>query len=111
MGDKLSEINLTSPTCLQEIHRGSDIIPGAVFWDNLKENKNSSKEANVVLSLDFGTKKIGVCIVQKPIRDKAPPLPVLKNDEHLFDNLDEVINEWLPNFCIIGKPKENERKL
>ncbi len=40
LGDKLSEINLTSPTCLQEIHRGSDINPGAVFWDNLKENKN-----------------------------------------------------------------------
>ena len=40
LGDKLSEINLTSPTCLQEIHRGSDINPGALFWDNLKENKN-----------------------------------------------------------------------
>ena len=40
LGDKLSEINLTSPTCLQEIDRGSDINPGEIFWDNLEENKN-----------------------------------------------------------------------
>ena len=64
-----------------------------------------SKQANVVLSLDFGTKKIGVCIAET-YTGQSSPLPVLKNDEHLFDNLDEVINEWLPNFCIIGKPKE-----
>ena len=39
LGNKLSEINFTSPTCLQEIHRGSDINPGTFFWDNLKEKK------------------------------------------------------------------------
>ena len=37
LGDKLSEINLTSPTCLQEIHRGSEINPAKIFWDNLVE--------------------------------------------------------------------------
>ena len=58
-----------------------------------------------MLSLDFGTKKIGVCIAET-YTGQSSPLPVLKNDEHLFDNLDKVINEWLPNFCIIGKPKE-----
>jgi len=64
-----------------------------------------SKQANVVLSLDFGTKKIGLCIAET-YTGQSSLLPVLKNDEHLFDNLDKVINEWLPNFCIIGKPKE-----
>ena len=64
-----------------------------------------SKQAKVVLSLDFGTKKIGVCIAET-YTGQSSPLPVLKNDDHLFDNLDEVIKEWLPNFCIIGKPKE-----
>ena len=64
-----------------------------------------SKQAKVVLSLDFGTKKIGVCIAETYM-GQSSPLPVLKNDEHLFDNLDDMINEWLPNFCIIGKPKE-----
>ena len=67
-----------------------------------------SKQANVVLSLDFGTKKIGACIAET-YTGQSSPLPVLKNDEHLFDNLDEVINEWLPNFCIIGKPKEMKK--
>ena len=37
LGDKLSEINLTSPTCLQEIHRGSEINPAEIFWNNLIE--------------------------------------------------------------------------
>lgn len=37
LGDKLSEINLTSPTCLQEIHRGSEINPAEIFWNNLVE--------------------------------------------------------------------------
>ena len=58
-----------------------------------------------MLSLDFGTKKIGVCIAET-YTGQSSPLPVLKNDEHLFDNLDKIINEWLPNLCIIGKPKE-----
>ena len=41
-----------------------------------------SKQANVVLSLDFGTKKIGVCIAET-YTGQSSPLPVLKNDEHL----------------------------
>jgi glutathione synthase len=36
LGTKLSEINITSPTCLQEIHNNSDLNPAAIFWDNLK---------------------------------------------------------------------------
>ncbi len=64
-----------------------------------------SKQANVVISLDFGTKKIGVCIAET-YTGQSSPLPVLKNDDNLFNNLDDVINEWLPNFCIIGKPRK-----
>ena len=37
LGEKLSEINLTSPTCLQEIHNNSDLDPAKLFWDNLKK--------------------------------------------------------------------------
>ena len=33
---KLSEINITSPTCLQEIHNNSDLNPAAIIWDNKK---------------------------------------------------------------------------
>lgn len=35
LGGKLSELNITSPTCLQEIDNNSDSNPGRVFWDNL----------------------------------------------------------------------------
>ena len=37
LGGQLSEINITSPTCLQEIHKNSDLDPAKVFWDNLKK--------------------------------------------------------------------------
>ena len=37
LGGRLSEINITSPTCLQEIHKNSDLDPAKVFWDNLKK--------------------------------------------------------------------------
>lgn len=35
LGKKLSEINITSPTCLQEIHKNSDLNPSKIFWDNI----------------------------------------------------------------------------
>ena len=38
LGGKLSEINLTSPTCLQEIHKNSDLDPAKIFWDNLRKS-------------------------------------------------------------------------
>ncbi len=39
LGGKLSEINITSPTCLQEIHKNSDLNPAKIFWDNLDKDK------------------------------------------------------------------------
>ena len=35
LGEKLSEINITSPTCLQEIHKNTDLNPSKFFWDNI----------------------------------------------------------------------------
>ena len=35
LGEKLSEINITSPTCLQEIHKNTDLNPSKIFWDNI----------------------------------------------------------------------------
>tara|TARA_B100001989_G_scaffold53971_1_gene35362 strand:- start:4210 stop:5145 length:936 start_codon:yes stop_codon:yes gene_type:complete len=39
LGGRLSEINITSPTCLQEIHKNSDLNPAKLFWDNLDKDK------------------------------------------------------------------------
>ena len=38
LGGKLSELNITSPTCLQEINNASDINPSEVFWDGLGDS-------------------------------------------------------------------------
>ena len=39
LGGWLSEINITSPTCLQEIHKNSDLDPAKIFWDTLNINR------------------------------------------------------------------------
>ena len=39
LGGWLSEINITSPTCLQEIHKNSDLDPAKIFWDSLKKDR------------------------------------------------------------------------
>ena len=39
LGAWLSEINITSPTCLQEIHKNSDLDPAKIFWDSLKKDR------------------------------------------------------------------------
>ena len=39
LGGWLSEINITSPTCLQEIHKNSDLNPAKIFWDSLDKNR------------------------------------------------------------------------
>ena len=39
LGVWLSEINITSPTCLQEIHKNSDLDPAKIFWDSLKKDR------------------------------------------------------------------------
>ena len=38
LGGKLSELNITSPTCLQEINNAADINPSEVFWDGLGDS-------------------------------------------------------------------------
>ena len=39
LGGWLSEINITSPTCLQEIHKNSDLDPAKIFWDSLNKDR------------------------------------------------------------------------
>ena len=39
LGGWLSEINITSPTSLQEIHKNSDLNPAKIFWDSLDSSR------------------------------------------------------------------------
>ena len=61
------------------------------------------KDAKVVLSLDYGTKKIGICIAET-YTGQTKPLPIVKNDKSLHKSLDTLVEEWKPNLLIIGVP-------
>ena len=62
-----------------------------------------SKEAKVVLSLDYGTKNIGTCIAET-YTGQTKPLPVIKNNGSFHDVLDKLVREWRPNIVLIGVP-------
>lgn len=57
------------------------------------------------LSLDFGTKKIGIAIGQT-ITKGVTPLAVLaiKNHQLPFSQIDEYIKQWMPRAIIVGMP-------
>ncbi len=62
-----------------------------------------SKEAKVVLSIDYGTKNIGTCIAET-YTGQTKPLPIIKNDDSLYGALDRLLKEWNPNIVIVGIP-------
>ena len=62
-----------------------------------------SKEAKVVLSIDYGTKNIGTCIAET-YTGQTKPLPIIKNDDSLYGALDKLLKEWNPNIVIVGIP-------
>ena len=62
-----------------------------------------SKQAKVVLSLDYGTKKIGICVAET-FTGQTKPLPVIKNNNSLFENLNRLHEDWRPNLILIGIP-------
>ena len=63
------------------------------------------KEAKVVLTIDYGTKKIGVCI-SETLTGHSKALPVVANNQNMFDTFDKIITDWLPNICVIGVPSK-----
>tara|TARA_B100000963_G_C22589911_1_gene654965 strand:- start:535 stop:1485 length:951 start_codon:yes stop_codon:yes gene_type:complete len=46
LGNYISELNITSPTCLQEINNSSECNPGEIFWKDLIEIKKSEYKRN-----------------------------------------------------------------
>ena len=62
-----------------------------------------SKQAKVVLSLDYGTKNIGICVAET-FTGQTKPLPVIKNNNSLFENLNRLHEDWRPNLILIGVP-------
>ena len=61
------------------------------------------KQAKVVLSLDYGTKNIGVCIAET-YTGLTKPLPAITNNKTVFENLNKLLETWRPNLVLIGIP-------
>lgn len=55
------------------------------------------------LGIDFGLVKVGVAL-SDPLQIIASPLTVLKNDQNLFKNIQDILNDYQINKIIIGNP-------
>ena len=62
-----------------------------------------SKKAEVVICFDYGTKKIGACIGET-YTGACSPLKVIKNDSTLVEGIKNLVDEWNPNFILVGMP-------
>jgi len=65
--------------------------------------KTLSKKAEVVICFDYGTKKIGACIGET-YTGACSPLKVIKNDSTLVEGIKNLVEEWNPNFILVGMP-------
>jgi len=64
-----------------------------------------SKKAEVVICFDYGTKKIGACIGET-YTGACSPLKVIKNDSTLVEGIKNLVDEWNPNFILVGMPSK-----
>jgi putative Holliday junction resolvase len=64
-----------------------------------------SKKAEVVICFDYGTKKIGACIGET-YTGACSPLKVIKNDSTLVEGIKNLVEEWNPNFILVGMPSK-----
>ena len=72
-------------------------------WFRQQQVKVLGKEAKVVLSLDYGTKNIGICVAET-YTGQTKPLPAIENNSALFGKLNELLEDWKPNLVLIGIP-------
>ncbi len=59
---------------------------------------------NRYLGIDYGDARVGIAI-SDPLHITAYPLTTLKNDEHLFENLDDIFCDYNFSGIIIGYPR------
>ncbi len=62
------------------------------------------------IGIDFGLKNIGVSVGQS-ITNTASALKTIHiNNKFTWDELDDIINKWLPKAIIIGRPLTEDGK-
>jgi putative Holliday junction resolvase len=63
-----------------------------------------------ILGIDFGTKKLGLALLETD-SEIASPLPILKNDQYLFEKLAAIIKSYRVTQIVLGLPSyENTQK-
>ncbi len=63
-----------------------------------------------ILGIDFGTKKLGVAILETT-SEVCSPLPLVKNDDFLWNSLEKIIADYRIKQVIMGMPSyENTAK-
>lgn len=56
-----------------------------------------------ILGIDFGTKKLGVAILEDS-SEITSPLPLIKNDQYLWQSLGKIISDYRITQAIVGLP-------
>jgi len=56
------------------------------------------------LGIDYGDARLGIAITD-PLKITAYPLTLLSNNEELFDNLKDILNDYNFSKIVIGYPK------
>ena len=63
-----------------------------------------------ILGIDFGTKKLGVAIMETD-SGVTSPLPLVKNDRDLWKTLEKIITDYRISHIVLGYPSyENTAK-
>lgn len=57
----------------------------------------------MVLGIDFGTKKVGLALLEAT-STVISPLPVVKNDRHLFPRLVKIVSDYRVEIIVVGMP-------
>ena len=71
----------------------------------MPENSSTDSKHQVVIGIDYGTKRTGIAIGQT-LSQTAQPLSAVATINSLPDQhtLKKLLNEWQPNLAVIGKP-------
>ena len=63
-----------------------------------------------ILGIDFGTKKLGLAILESS-SGITSPLPIVRNDDYLFNHLQKILKDYNISNIVIGLPSyENTQK-
>jgi putative Holliday junction resolvase len=64
-------------------------------------------EQKRILSIDYGIKRVGLAITD-PLRIFAYPLTTIQNDNHFWNNLNKILDEYEIELILLGYPLKED---